>query len=278
MSLTALQCDVCRLFAEHRIAHGERYIAGGVALNVVLGASRRSRDIDVFHDTAEALRSSWDSDRALLLSHGYGVEVVRERPAFIEALVRRSDQTVVVEWSQDSAYRFFPLVEHPVLGLTMHPVDLATNKVLALVGRREVRDFIDVMQAVETVQPLGYLAWAACGKDPGFSPPAVVEEGARSVRYGQAEVDALDFGESPTPNAAVLSARWHAAVNEARLVVLELPAERAGTCVIEATGHLCRAPFTELSGLLKRGALRFHEGSIRGSFPRVEPWHCPPVP
>ena len=28
----------------------------------------------------------------------------------------------------------FPLLEHEQLGLTLHPFDLATNKVLALVG------------------------------------------------------------------------------------------------------------------------------------------------
>src|SRR5262245_44561303 len=32
-------------------------------------------------------------------------------------------------------YRFFPLLEHPDFGLTLHPFDLASNKVLGLAGR-----------------------------------------------------------------------------------------------------------------------------------------------
>jgi len=53
---------------------------------------------------------------------------------------------------------------HEELGLTLHPFDLATNKVLALVGRVEVRDWVDVITCSEQLQPLGFLAWAACGK------------------------------------------------------------------------------------------------------------------
>ena len=58
-------------------------------------------------------------------------------------------------------------MEHEQLGLTLHPFDLATNKVLAMVGRLEVRDWVDVINADRRLQPLGYLLWAACGKDPG---------------------------------------------------------------------------------------------------------------
>jgi hypothetical protein len=37
----------------------------------------------------------------------------------------------------------------------------------------------------------GYLAWAACGKDPGYSPVSLLEQAARSTRYSAAEVAAL---------------------------------------------------------------------------------------
>jgi len=43
----------------------------------------------------------------------------------------------------------FPLVEHAELGLALHPFDLATNKVLALVGRAEPRDWIDAIHCAE---------------------------------------------------------------------------------------------------------------------------------
>jgi hypothetical protein len=46
-----------------------------------------SRDIDLFHGAEEALDVSWRSDRALLKSHGYVVQVLRERTGVIEAQV-----------------------------------------------------------------------------------------------------------------------------------------------------------------------------------------------
>src|SRR5204863_278458 len=83
-------------------------------------------------------------------------EILRERPTFVEAIVRREGESVILQWTHDSAFRFFPLVAHPELGLTLHPFDLATNKVLALVGRVEARDWIDILQCDSAVQPLGY--------------------------------------------------------------------------------------------------------------------------
>src|SRR6266545_4918648 len=202
MALTGLQRAVCRLLADNRIASGESYVAGGVALNELLAASRISRDVDLFHDTDEALAASWRADRLLLEANGFQVLVVRERATFVEAEVGAGGERVRMEWARDSAFRFFPLQHHKEFGLTLHPFDLATNKVLALVGRLEVRDWIDVLQASARVQPLGYLAWAACGKDPGFSPLAILEQAGRSTRYAAAEVLALSFeGKPPDPAA-----------------------------------------------------------------------------
>ncbi len=66
MALTAFQRDVCRLLADNRIRSGESYVAGGAALNEILRAPRVSRDLDLFHDTAEALEAAWRADRASL--------------------------------------------------------------------------------------------------------------------------------------------------------------------------------------------------------------------
>lgn len=268
MALTELQRDLCRLLAKHRATGRGSYVAGGAGLNVALSGTRRSRDIDLFHDTAEALVASWSSDREHIEAAGYCLTVLRERPSFVEALVQRGEERVVIEWSQDSAFRFFPLVAHAELGLTMQPFDLATNKVLALVGRREVRDFVDVVSCDEKVAPLGYLAWAAAGKDPGFSPLSIVEEAARSVRYTQSEVDALDF-EGPAPNAAALASRWHDMLREARAIISLLPVDQVGTCALSPDGALCRASVTELATQV--ATLLFHPGSICGSWPEIRP-------
>ena len=267
MALTNIQRDVCRLIARQRIASGESYVAGGAALNTILNPPRISHDLDLFHDTAAALAATWNADHASLLDAGYEIEVVRERPAFVEAIVRREGESVILQWTHDSAFRFFPLVAHPELGLTLHPFDLATNKVLALVGRVEARDWIDILQCHSAVQPLGYLAWAATGKDPGLAPDAILQEARRSARYSAVEIAALAF-DGPAPDATDLSHQWHAALEDATQIVALLPYRNVGQCVFRG-GELFRGNGAALREALARDEIRFHAGSIRGAFPQL---------
>jgi len=98
VALTSIQRRVCRLIAENRISSGESYVAGGVALNELISAPRISRDIDLFHDTEEALEATWAADRALMEKDGFEIRVVRERSSFVEAEVSRDGDTVVIQW------------------------------------------------------------------------------------------------------------------------------------------------------------------------------------
>ncbi len=245
MALTDLPRAICRLIADNR-----------------------SRDIDLFHDTDEALDASWEADRRLLEENGFSVTLLRERPSFVEAQVRRQGESVRMEWARDSSFRFFPLVRHPELGLTLHPFDLATNKVLALVGRLEVRDWVDVITSDHQIQPLGYLAWAACGKDPGFSPRSILEHAARSGHYSAVDVAQLAFAGDP-PDATALALTWREMLRHAVEVLDALPPPQVGTCVLRDGGELCRTPALELKRLVESGRVRFHPGSIRGALPAI---------
>ena len=270
MALSDIQRHVCRLLAGNRLASGESYVAGGTALNEALAAERLSRDIDLFRDTDAALDVSWNRDREALVAAGYPLRILRERPGIVEAEVARGSEHVLIEWARDSAFRFFPLVEHADFGLVLHPFDLATNKVLALAGRVEPRDWVDVILSSERLQPLGYLAWAACGKDPGFSPSSLLNAAARASRYSYDELAGLAFSGAP-PDAADLGRRWHSALDEATRVVESLPAAEAGTGVLTVTGELFRGTQDQIEAALNRGALLFHHGRIRGAFPKVRP-------
>jgi len=267
MPLTDFQRDICRLIARNRVASGESYVAGAAALNELTGGPRLSRDLDLFHDTEEALQATWDLDCELLRSAGFGVEIVRERPSFVEASVSRGEEKVLLEWARDSAFRFFPLMEHLDFGLTLHPFDLATNKVLALVGRLEVRDWIDVIHCDEQVQPLGCLAWAASGKDPGFSPAGIIDHAARA-HYCAEEIRGASF-QGPPPDPAELARRWREIVAAGSELVAVLPVEMAGRCVLTASGKLFRGSPKSLAEEAETGRLLFHEGRIRGALPRV---------
>ena len=268
MVLTRLQRDVCRLLAETRVASGEGCVADGASLNEMLSAERISRDADLFHDSDGALAASWRADHALLESHGFEVLVVRERPTLVEAEVGQGSDRVRVEWARDSAFRFFPLQSHPDFGLTLHPFDLVTNKVLALVGRLEVRDWVDVIASNDRLQPLGYLAWAACAKDPAFGPATILEGAARSGHYSAEEVGQLSYSSNP-PDPAELGRAWRRILEQAGRAVTLLPPDEVGTCVLDLSGGFYRGSPADLEGALRAGRVIFHRGRLRGALPQV---------
>lgn len=266
MALTDFQRGILRLLSLSRLDGGDSYIAGGLALNYHLKTSRYSRDIDIFHDSLKALETSWSSDCRILREAGYNVESRRQFPTFIEAVASKDGMATEIQWAHDSAYRFFPLLHDELMGLTLHPFDLATNKLLALVGRVEPRDWIDIINCDRILQPLPYLIWAACGKDPGFNPSSLVEMIARR-RYTQVELDS-EFLENKF-DAATLCASWHELIRGARKTLPLLPPEHAGTCVTTASGDLFKGTDDALQAALAAGAVRFHEGRIGGAWPTI---------
>ena len=60
-----MRTRVLRSLAALRRERVESYVAVGVALNIQLAPPRRSRDIDLFHDTEEALFRTWVADALL---------------------------------------------------------------------------------------------------------------------------------------------------------------------------------------------------------------------
>ncbi len=133
---------------------------------------------------------------------------------------------------------------------------------------RTLDDWIDMITCHERIQPLGYLAWAACGKDPGFSPLTILEQAGRSGHYTTAELEGLSF-DGPPPDLADLLRRWHSMVREAREVVAVLPAEHVGTCVLHRQGDLYREDLAQLRRDLAADDLLFHLGRIRGAYPQI---------
>jgi hypothetical protein len=137
---------------------------------------------------------------------------------------------------------------------------------LALIGRLEVRDWVDVLHCDAHVQPLGYLAWAACGKDPGFTPIGILEHARRSSHYSAPEIAALAFADEP-PDAVALFRQWHDALEQADGIVRALPADQLGKAVLLSSG----SPFTGTAAEL-RGAIDvvFHQGRIGGALPDIK--------
>lgn len=267
MAVTPFQARVLKLLAANRIKEGETYVAGGLALNHQLHRPRVSHDIDVFSDTDEALYFSANVDRETLKSTGLTVAVKRELPFMIEVTVSDGKETTDIQWVKDSAYRFFPLVEDDVLGVTLHPFDLATNKLLALASRNVPRDWIDTVSCSEILQPLGLLAWAANGKDKGLTPRFILEMAAK-VHYSQSELD-LAILSTENIDVVAMSEKWRAMLDDARGMITVLPPDKIGSAVLNRDGTLFKGTTETLAAALREDAVVFHPGRICGAWPQI---------
>lgn len=207
-------------------ASDQRYLAGGAAMHFAPHSARYSDDLDFFHDSETRVAAAFRTDSARLAEAGYALDVELSLPGFVRAVVRRGDDATRVDWAHDSAWRFMPLVRDPLGGWLLHPIDLAINKVLAVAGRDEPRDFVDILYVHREVLPLGALCWAAVGKDPGFTPLSLLELLKRRGRYRPEDFDRLHLAvpfDLPSAKEA-----WLAALEEAEAFVHQRPAEEAG--------------------------------------------------
>ena len=60
MATTKFQAEILQRLARLRIEGGQTYVAGGLALNHLLGAPRISHDIDIFNDTEDAVAAAFE--------------------------------------------------------------------------------------------------------------------------------------------------------------------------------------------------------------------------
>lgn len=232
MPLTALQHRILALLAG--APPRDRYLAGGAALHFTPQSKRYSEDLDFFHDSEKRVAETFAADRALLENSGYSIAVELSQPGFIRAIVSHNGDSTRIDWAHDSAWRFMTLVADPLGGLLLHPIDLAINKLLALAGRDEARDYVDILYVHQTVLPLAGLVWAAVGKDPGLTPVSLLEMLKRRGRPRPEEVDRLHLSE-PFDYVQAKSV-WLDALSEAERFIAERPGKEVG-CLYFSTAE-----------------------------------------
>ncbi len=224
---------------------------------------RFSSDIDLGHSVAESVATSADMDAEGLKEQGFCIRWILRQPTFQRAQVSRDEGAVILEWVADSAFRFFPIEPDPDLGYRLHRFDAATNKILALAGRAEPRDFVDALHLHQGYLSLGTLAWAATGKDEGLNPPLILELAERFAHYRQADIDSLDL--TVPLDITVLTARWRHALSEARALVDALPYTELGAAYLDRNGK----PAEATTDPERRCQLQTHFGSVGGAWPRL---------
>lgn len=234
MPLTDFQGRLARLLAVNRTP--DNYLCGGAALHLLPNTLRYSNHLDYFQDSEPRVASAFAEDSALLRASGYEVQVEVSLPGYIRAVIQQGDERTKVEWARDSSWRFLPTLPDEWVGYRLHPVDLAINKLLALVGRDEPRDFLDVCFTHHRILPLGAQCWAASGKDPGFSPLSLLELLRRRGKYHPGDFAPLALAQPI--DLPAMKAEWLEMLARAEAFIESRPAQEAGCLYYDpATGQ-----------------------------------------
>jgi hypothetical protein len=259
--LTEHQRTILRLLARNRSP--ESYLAGGAALHFAPNTRRFSNDLDFFHDSEERVATAFAADEDVLGRAGFIVSVELSQPGHIRALVSQGNHSTRIDWAHDSSWRFMPPVRVEGGGYLLHEIDLAINKLLALAGRDEPRDFVDILYVDERVLALGAACWAAAGKDPGFTPHSLVDLLKRRGRPRQEELDRLHLVEPMDVVSA--KERWLAALAAAERFIERRPAEELGCLYYSASREAFVVPEPDVD--LAEQGITVHFGSPGGVLP-----------
>jgi len=213
--------------AEHRDL--ESCVAGSADLT--RGDARISDEIDIFRDRENRVARAAEQNAAALSKAGIRVSWTRREPTLYQALVSLGDETTKLEWVVDSDFRFFPVQKDEEFGYVLHPVDLATNKIMAAAGRREPRDIVDAVTIHDEILPLGAVIWAAVEKAPGFTPEGLINEIRRNARYTAADFQRI--ASKPPIDAGAVMRRLREALDTAEALVARMPTDKIGLLFLE---------------------------------------------
>lgn len=134
---------------------------------------------------------------------------------------------------------------------------------VALVGRSEIRDFLDILQLDRQYLSLGAITWAACGKDEGYTPALILDLTNRHARYQDSDLKGENLVRPV--DLQVLKGQWIVARERAEALFAQLPPDEIGCLYLDpenepVTPDPTRPDFAEL--------IR-HRGSVGGAWPRI---------
>ncbi|SCG75003.1 Nucleotidyl transferase AbiEii toxin, Type IV TA system [Micromonospora echinaurantiaca] len=184
---------------------------------------RLSGDVDLF--TAWQLRNDFpeavDAVVQALTEHGYLVSTVIRNDTFARLLLEdqkgSEEEPDKLEMSAD--WRAHPPVTLAV-GPVLHPDDAVANKMCALYGRAEARDFLDVDVALTSGRySRKRLLELASAADPGFDPAAFAAALGSLDQVTDADFDCYGLPTSALPAIRERFADWRAEI----LASLEFP-------------------------------------------------------
>jgi hypothetical protein len=141
-------------------------LAGGGALIVRGEVDRGTRDLDFFGLTIESVDRLAPAVERALTRAGMEIVTLQSNRGFVRLVASQGDERCEIDLAADA--RLFDIDTDPNIP-TLTGEELAVDKVLAIFGRAEARDFID-LAAVEPKYDFERLCELAAEKDRGFSP------------------------------------------------------------------------------------------------------------
>jgi hypothetical protein len=125
----------------------------------------------------------------------------------------------------------------------------------------ETRDYVDILELHKRF-PLAAICWAACGKDPGFTPLSLLKMMRRFARVDPAKLEEI---QARALDLVVLKNTWIEISDEAEAKMTRLANEHPDTPIGVA--------FVDEQGrpgwLGDDASLRAHAPSLRGCWPTV---------
>lgn len=182
-------------------------LAGGAALIVHGAIDRSTRDLDFFGLEPDAVDRLAPAAEQALRAEGLSVERVLANPGFVRFLVVDEEDRTEVDLGSDA--RLFPADQGPGFRL-LTTEELAVDKVLAVFGRAEARDFMDLM-AVEGRFGLDRLFLVAAEKDHGFDLMVFSE---MTDRFDRLRRDEFPLDDQQYGRLTRLVALWRAQARE----------------------------------------------------------------
>lgn len=176
-------------------------LAGGAALISQGLVDRKTGDLDFFGSSEQVLAERLPAIISALEQDGMTVEVRRSTAQFARIVIRGMDSETEVDFGLDG--RLFPIEQGP-FSPVLASRELAVDKVLAVFGRAEARDFVDLF-ALEEFFRLEDLFALAKEKDRGFDAKVFAEMTRRMT-----VLDASEFEMAESDFLSLIGAveRW----------------------------------------------------------------------
>lgn len=145
------------------------FLTGGAALAGFHLGHRRTQDLDLF-TTESHLEKGVAALTATARGLGASIEALQTHPDFRRYLLRRGEETVVVDLVRDSAPQLYG-EKRVINGIRVDPPEeILANKLCTLLSRAEIRDLVDVRALEQAGFPMERYFEAAAQKDGGLTP------------------------------------------------------------------------------------------------------------